>query len=93
MNEQIKNAIDQFVEFLIKENCEGCEECEPRLPNAFSRAKGLVCCEEGRAKWFLQKAEEFINGNRKDNKPETKRGGAMVGTPTTICPIEEDKNE
>ena len=49
--------IDRFVEFLIKENCEGCEECEPRLDSDFY--PGMACLHEGECKWMLDCAEQF----------------------------------
>ena len=49
--------IDRFVEFLIKENCQDCTECEPRLDSDFY--PGMVCLHEGEAKWMLDCAERF----------------------------------
>lgn len=51
------NEIDQFVDFLIRENCEGCEECDPRLSNKWK--PNFACVEEGRAKWFIEMAEKW----------------------------------
>lgn len=49
--------IDAFVDFLIMENCDGCSECEPRLPQEWANN---ICVEEGRAKWLLEKKQEFL---------------------------------
>lgn len=50
-------VIDRFVAFLIKENCQGCTECEPRInPDFFP---GHACKCEGEAKWFMAMASEF----------------------------------
>ena len=58
-------VIDRFVEFLIKENCEDCKECEPRLDSDFY--PGMVCLHEGEAKWFLDCAERFKQTMNQDN--------------------------
>lgn len=65
MTNQEAELIDRFVCFLIVENCEGCTECEPRLSPDWS--PDLVCCEEGRAKWFMKMAARFkqIGGDTK----------------------------
>jgi len=49
--------IDKFVEYLIRENCEGCKECEPRLSSKWK--PNFACVEEGRAKWLLTMAEKY----------------------------------
>lgn len=49
--------IDEFVDFLIRKNCDCCTECEPRLSSQWK--PNFACVEEGRAKWFLQMAEEY----------------------------------
>lgn len=54
---QATSEIDNFVSFLIRENCEGCKECEPRL-SADWKPK-FACVEEGRAKWLLSMAEKY----------------------------------
>ena len=55
----MNEIIDKFVDFLIRENCQGCTECEPRLDPDWSPS--LACCEEGWAKWLLDCAERFKN--------------------------------
>lgn len=52
LEQEPNKDIDNFVDFLITENCEGCTECDPRLED-------FACCEAGRAKWFLKMAEKF----------------------------------
>ena len=54
---QATSEIDNFVSFLIRENCEGCKECEPRL-SADWKPK-FACVEEGRAKWLLSMANKY----------------------------------
>lgn len=54
---KIDNLIDDFVEFLIRENCEGCELCEPRL--AAQWKPNFACVNEGRTKWLLDEAERY----------------------------------
>lgn len=49
--------IDNFVSFLIRENCGGCKECEPRLSTDWM--PNFACVEEGRAKWLLDMAEKY----------------------------------
>ena len=51
------SEIDNFVSFLIRENCDGCKECEPRLST--DGVANVVCVEEGRAKWLLHMAEKY----------------------------------
>ena len=51
------DEIDDFVSFLIEQNCEGCKECEPRLSADWT--PNLACVEEGRAKWLLAMAKEY----------------------------------
>lgn len=51
--------IDYFVEYLIKELCEGCTECEPRLSNKWT---DVVCVTQGRVKWLLEMKERFKDG-------------------------------
>lgn len=62
------SEIDNFVSFLIRENCEGCKECEPRLST--DGGGNVVCMEEGRAKWLLYMAEKYKT-ERKETKNET----------------------
>ena len=59
--------IDDFVSFLIRENCEGCEECEPRLSSDWK--PNFACVEEGRAKWLLAMAEKY-KAESEDNESE-----------------------
>lgn len=54
---KIDEAIDRFVEFLIRETCCGCKECEPRLSTKFNPE--IVCVEEGNIKWLLEMAKKF----------------------------------
>ena len=61
------DEIDLFVEFLIRENCDGCHECEPRLTMYQAVKGGLICCEQGRTQWFLKMAEEFKKQRRQNN--------------------------
>lgn len=80
--------IDKFVDFLIRENCEGCQECEPKLSNAFYPkvvcAENVVCVEEGRAKWLLKMAEKYKAENYSD----------MRGwIPITTRPLTEEEKE
>lgn len=56
MTDDQKKLIDKFTNFLIRENCEGCKECDPRFDVRFF---DVICCEEGRAKWLLEMAERF----------------------------------
>ena len=56
-NKENADVIDQFVDYLIKENCEGCTECEPRASADWK--PNFACCEEGRAKWFMEMAKRF----------------------------------
>lgn len=53
----LEAEIDNFVSFLIRENCEGCKECEPRLSTDWKPK--FACVEEGRAKWLLSMAEKY----------------------------------
>ena len=57
-NSEMKTLIDEFVSFLIFENCEGCTECDPRIDEDFF--PGFACCEQGRCKWFMDKGKRFI---------------------------------
>lgn len=50
------NEIDKFVAYLIAEECEGCDLCEPRLEGF---REGVACVSQGRVSWFLKKAEEY----------------------------------
>lgn len=52
--------LDRFVEFLIKELCEGCTECEPKLSTAFQ--PDIACCVEGEIKWLLDAKKRFLEG-------------------------------
>lgn len=54
---QASEQIDRFVEFLIRETCCGCKECEPRLSTKFNPE--IVCVEEGHVKWLLEMAIKF----------------------------------
>lgn len=58
MTKEESGLIDKFVCFLIRENCGGCNECDPRFDTRFF-PEVSACCEEGRAKWFLEMAERF----------------------------------
>ena len=49
--------IDDFVEYLIKEICEGCTECEPRLSNQWS---DVICVTQGQVKWLYQMKAQYI---------------------------------
>ena len=53
------DTVDRFVEHLIRELCEGCTECEPRLPAAIGQPQGFACCTEGKVKWLMSQAERF----------------------------------
>ena len=57
LRKEVAEKIDKFVDFFILNNCGGCTECEPRLSSDWF--PNMACCEEGRAKWFLQMSEEF----------------------------------
>ena len=52
--------IDEFINYLIKENCEGCTDCEPRASDDWNRQ--TVCINQGRAKWLMDAAERFKEG-------------------------------
>lgn len=54
----LKSIIDEFVSFLILENCEGCTECEPRIDDDFF--PNFACVEQGRAKWLMDEGKRFI---------------------------------
>lgn len=56
MDEINNNIIMDFVKYLISEGCEGCNECDP-LSDERQR---VVCLQQGNAKWYVQKAKEFI---------------------------------
>lgn len=58
MTKEKSDLIDEFVYFIIRENCGGCNECDARLDKNFFWEVS-ACCEEGRAKWFLEMAERF----------------------------------
>lgn len=45
-----------FVRFLISEECEGCNECDPS-----ASPSSIGCYVEGRAKWYFSKIDEFLN--------------------------------
>ena len=59
----IRDEIDEFVDFLITETCEGCRECEPRSNCEFP----IACVEEGRAKWLLAMAKRWKERNGRTN--------------------------
>ena len=48
--------IDDFVEYLIREICEGCTECEPRLSNQWS---DVICATQGQVKWLQQMRDQY----------------------------------
>lgn len=56
------NPIDSFVDHLIKEQCQGCTECEPRLPSDWK--PNFAYIQEGYAKWLLDEAERFKKGEK-----------------------------
>ena len=58
MTKNKKPTIDGFVDFLISENCAGCQECDPKKP----LPSGVVCMEQGFAKFVLDTAEEYKRG-------------------------------
>ncbi len=58
MSQTIPDIINDFVMYIVKESCEGCTQCNPTLPSRLY--PDLACCNEGRAKWLLEKAAEFI---------------------------------
>ena len=53
------NDIDGFVEYVIRELCEGCTECEPRLPADWMNTNHLCCTTEGKVKWLLDLKERY----------------------------------
>lgn len=64
MSKEAKEEIDLFVNFVISEMCQGCTECEPRLPEGWMD-QGLACTIEGKAKWLMALAKEFKEGSKK----------------------------
>lgn len=56
--------IDNFVEYLIKELCEGCIECEPRLSRQWPSE--VVCITEGQIKWLLEMKERYKYDSQTD---------------------------
>lgn len=56
--------IDGFVEFLIREECQGCTECEPRLPADWK--PNFACISEGYAKHFMDCGERFLKAEREE---------------------------
>lgn len=46
----------KFVHFLISENCQGCNECDPLS----DERQEVVCLHQGDAKWYVQEVKEFI---------------------------------
>lgn len=51
-----ENIIMDFAKYLISENCQGCNECDPLS----DERQEVVCLHQGDAKWYVQKAKEFI---------------------------------
>jgi hypothetical protein len=56
MNEErtIERVIDNFVGFLVSENCGGRNECNPKNPTA-----DIACAEQGYVAWLTDEAERF----------------------------------
>lgn len=52
------NDIDDFVEYVIKELCEGCTECEPKLDSQWTN---VICVNQGKVQWLLDLKERFKN--------------------------------
>lgn len=65
----MNQIIDEFVVYLVRQRCEGCKECEPLMPVEWN-PEGFACCEEGFAKWLLERAKEFKDG--RTNGTDTK---------------------
>lgn len=73
------NELDKFVDFLIKEMCEGCEECEPKLSSEFK--PNFACCTEGQVKWLLDMKKRFQAENtamKEQLKKQRSRGLGCV---------------
>lgn len=62
MTKEECELIDRFVDFLIKENCSGCDLCEPRLSNKWN--PDIVCLNQGEANFFVDVARRFKEGEK-----------------------------
>ena len=67
------DIIDDFVDFLITEQCQGCTECEPRLPSKWK--PGFACCIQGIAKDFMEQGKQYKAERGKKWMQEHLRGG------------------
>ena len=47
--------LNGFVDFLIKERCQGCKCCDPKA----EENKNVFCCEQGFAHWVMEMAERY----------------------------------
>ena len=47
--------LNGFVDYLIKERCQGCKCCDPKA----EENKNVFCCEQGFAHWVMEMAERY----------------------------------
>ena len=63
------NIIDKFAEFLIQENCHGCEDCDVKAriegtPYADNNIKMVICSRQAAAEWILKKLKQYKKSQR-----------------------------
>ena len=50
-----EQVIKDFIDYAIKERCEGCKECDPKK----NGSQAIVCVEQGFAQWLMYTGERW----------------------------------
>lgn len=55
LHDETKQTIDDFIDYAIKERCEGCTECDPKCRDV----QEAYCVEQGFAQWLMYTGERW----------------------------------
>lgn len=55
MAELKEQVIKDFIDYAIKERCEGCKDCDPKK----NGSQAVVCMEQGFAQWLIHTGERW----------------------------------
>ena len=52
--------IEAFIDYAIKERCEGCKDCDPKK----NGSQEVVCMEQGFAHWIMDLGKRWQQGEK-----------------------------
>lgn len=60
-SEKPKSEVNEFIDYAIKERCEGCTECDPKCRNV----QEAYCVEQGFAQWLMYTGERWQQARKR----------------------------